>query len=303
MSLTTRQNVIGCFVEFLPMTVFSLGIVLTVGAIRRVGDEPRCAECGYQQAPAGENPDRCPECGALWGEPESVVRGRVVVVPWLLVTGSMLLALSIGRFVAGIDLGALTIKWSPTSWLVEEVQRSPVISDAWGELATRQLTPEQERAIAAALLDHRLRRRWIGSDADAWLSGMIVAGTLPPDLLQRYYHETPCVWIDAPSTVKDVRDVTWHLKPARPWRWKGYNVEARITETLVTNCGQPKVNPGKSPAKPDKICVRVRGWKVVRPVGTVSDPIIYAATDPPVIPADALWSEPFTIEQVIDVVE
>ena len=67
-------------------------------------------------------------------------------------------------------------------------------------LNTRTLSPTQSLNLATGLLDKRVSRGHFSNDADDWFVARITAGTLPADLVDRYYLEYLELRIDAPSS-------------------------------------------------------------------------------------------------------
>ncbi len=59
----------------------------------RVGDELVCAGCDYAKSP--ELGEICPECGGAWTTAEGLALGRARVVPWMIGSGSLVIALDL----------------------------------------------------------------------------------------------------------------------------------------------------------------------------------------------------------------
>ena len=200
----------GTAVRLLPMFVggslLGSGIARTMKYRSRSGESRHCTDCGYQQAPEGENPKHCPECGADWTKPGSVVIGEVGRDPrQLLLAGASVCVgfLLMYSYVWQIQGGGWLTRVLPTPVLIRDIADSDVsIGADWNEIQRRQLTPAQELQLAGGLLDRRLRRDYLDSTAGGWLWTRVSTGVLPDDLIERYYREMLEVWIDAPATAR-----------------------------------------------------------------------------------------------------
>lgn len=198
----------GAAVRLLPMFVggslLGSGIARTMKYRSRSGESRHCTDCGYQQAPEGGNPKRCPECGADWSKAGSVVIGEIGRDPrQLLLAGASVCvgALLMYSYVWQIQGGGWLTRVLPTSVLIRDIADSDASTGAdWNEIQRRQLTSEQELQLAGGLLDRRLRRDYLDSAAGGWLWTRVSTGVFPDDLIERYYREMLEVWIDAPAT-------------------------------------------------------------------------------------------------------
>lgn len=71
-----------------------LAIPLIWGGLRwRHGDELVCARCEYPRTP--ESCEICPECGGAWTSSDGLALGRARPVAWMILSGSLALALDI----------------------------------------------------------------------------------------------------------------------------------------------------------------------------------------------------------------
>lgn len=155
-----------------------------------------CVRCDYQRAPQGPVSPRCPECGADWLQPGGIVagklpprhadvqRGAVLFVIAALVVGGWLVSAfrSVGRT-------NWLIRVVPTTALIYDLRAQPHGADAWDELTSRSLDADDEKRLAAALLDQRLKTDYLDTARGAWLWSRVTSGTLPEALADRYFHE------------------------------------------------------------------------------------------------------------------
>jgi hypothetical protein len=166
------------------------GMLIGTGFARRVGDERLCARCEY---PFIDDPGapRCPECGSDWRSPHAVVTGRRRVNRLQLCVGAAMLLLVVPMLLLGQSLASLVQRCLPTSYLIHQaVHRRGGDDEAWAALRARALAPEQVRTLASGLLDSRLNGEWHWSrDDELWIDAQVAAGTLPPDLVERYFGE------------------------------------------------------------------------------------------------------------------
>ena len=77
-SIGLYGSVLVSMIRSLGLLFFIVGMSLIgLGVKRRVGTSPRCAKCNYIMVAGGAG-SHCPECGASWGQPGTLVRRRVV---------------------------------------------------------------------------------------------------------------------------------------------------------------------------------------------------------------------------------
>ena len=207
-------------VMFLLLIPIGVGVGLIVaGRGSRVGDSRHCPKCDYEFAFAEDDPDapiRCPECGTGWlGR---LVTGRKVRSPSLFWSGVAVLA-GTALLVAAALQGSGLSRALPTPALIAWAGSPLNIrgKSAWAELANRTLTPEQRARLAARLINRRRDGRWwLGIGATEWLEAEVAAGTLPPDVHERFCAEMfTGAEIDAPRSVRVGEPFTVGLKHTR----------------------------------------------------------------------------------------
>ncbi|MGD8452537.1 MAG: hypothetical protein PVJ57_12020 [Phycisphaerae bacterium] len=172
---------------------------------RRTGNSRHCVACGYQQAPSGLNPRRCPECGMDWSLPGGMIIGKPSRQPhhlWLAVAFLAAAALPmILMMLSPASVRGLVLRTLPTGALINDAVADDGFTRAeWSELLGRRLSPEQRRQLAVGLLDKRLEQDYLDMVQGGWLWGQVSASLLPPDVTERYYGEMLDVRIDAPAT-------------------------------------------------------------------------------------------------------
>ena len=205
----TGLSFMGVVVRYLPLllgcNLIAPGIIYLRRYRNRTGQTRHCTACGYQQAPQGENPQRCPECGANWSRPGGVIIGTQARQPRNLWLACGFFGVSAVLIITHMASPFPGIGWSlrvlPTSSLIRDATSSGSFTQAeWNEIRRRQLTPEQQLQLAVGLLDKRLREEYLDSTEGGWLWTMVSTSALPNDLIERYYREMLEVWIDAPAT-------------------------------------------------------------------------------------------------------
>ena len=205
----TSLSFTGVVVRYLPLFLgFALvgpGSLFLRRYLDRTGQTRHCTTCGYQQAPQGENPQRCPECGADWSHPGGAIIGTQTRRPrylWLACGFFGAAAvLIIAYHIALFSRVGWTLRVLPTSALIYDATTSDGFTRAeWKEIQRRQLTPEQQRQLAVGLLDKRLRDEYLDNTECGWLWTMVSTSALPDDLIERYCRETLEVWINTPAT-------------------------------------------------------------------------------------------------------
>jgi hypothetical protein len=194
--------------SFLRAVPLGLGMALVCAASlcvqrgrSRVGQTRHCVACDYQQSPTTRNPQCCPECGADWSAPGSVIIGAVQFR-------------SHYRWLAGVLIGTaallwlshaadLTVRALPTANIIHDAVTSRSFTTAeWDELARRRLKPEHRLRLAVGLLDKRLRRNHLDITEGNWLWTQVSSGVLPECVNERYYREMLEVSINAPATAR-----------------------------------------------------------------------------------------------------
>lgn len=172
--------------EALPMAFFAIGLVLAVDARRRHGSTLRCAVCEYDLTGA-ENSDpaaaRCPECGSLWDRPGWTVRGervwsgRAFALAMLLVLPFFVTVLQ--PVFGGFYMEPAILRLLPTNSVIAEVAgQTGFTMNAWSELNTRSLSPEQRERLALGLLKRNALRLHAWGDEAKWLAAEAAAGRL-----------------------------------------------------------------------------------------------------------------------------
>lgn len=300
------------------------------GLSRREGDTRHCAQCDYEYAfdDATDSPDapnRCPECGHAWRY--NLVRGRLVRSRTRIVAASILLALgAVLVFTPVLWRGSLH-RLLPTgvlAWLVAQSPRDAFA--AWAELNTRTLSAEQRVQLARRLLDARRGSRlWF--DAANFLEAEVTAGTLPPELVERYYAEMFTVRLSTPARARVGEAFDVRLVEGMAWDTPGHRVvvyfagfsvdggppAARRDEVVWgTLIAVDDVRAGRNDQyRPTaSLTITTRGthtvraamWVAVVPLSSgVHQPIAWSASGEPTRPAGALWWENRVLEAVVEV--
>jgi hypothetical protein len=163
------------------------GVVIAVSWAWRGRTErgPRCTACGYETGDMNNLPERCPECGALWLLAGGISLERRVRNPWLMGATAVV---GVVLFVSLLGGQSVLPRVMPTPMLHQSIRESFSMSDSLFKRAlARAETPEQQIALAEALIDRRAAGLHTFSTPQMWLEG--IADSLPEDLRRRFYME------------------------------------------------------------------------------------------------------------------
>ncbi len=154
--------------------------------LTRVGDSLHCPHCEYPYTfDDADAPIRCPECGKGWlgilkkGRKKWHLK-RTLVGLALMFLGLVVLnpIFYIGRLAPHL----------PTSLLFASSYLTPTNNHlAWDELATRQLSPYWTSVMAKRVLS--LRNDNTNHPSSGWFEQTAAAGTMPPELRERFFVE------------------------------------------------------------------------------------------------------------------
>ena len=341
-------SILLAMVDQLPWLAYGLclgaGIVMIAkGRVgERAGKARHCPECGYQRIPTGSNPDRCPECGLPWSGSGGSVTGRPVLQRRRLFLGLLLCLVAFGALMSasGRSGTGWVRRWGvrllPTSSLINQATTDELFRSGavWDELTNRSLSKEQRHALAAALMDGRRDREqgmlMMCKPAGAWFATELASGSLPDNLIQRYYDEMMDVSLTVPDHPVKVGERFSVLLPvdertninsfdkrgnAGEVYFRGLTIEPAANSTASvrdarTNRPTGVLDPGKGPLTttmtahtPGSLVVRAVLWEVVGPWDVVRSPVVWNDDDTPVIPTGVTWSKRVVLEALVEIVE
>lgn len=184
------------------LTLGTVGASLAyAGSIRRVGNELRCAACGYECRTSGK---RCTECGNYWLEPDGKIRGHRVVQRGAIAAGIIVMLIGmVGMFPTPFSLDRLGLYLMPDSIRI----RAVTVGDPWfaegklEDLLAGPLSLENELFLATRLLDQRLKEEYLSETAVTWLDGKVLAGGLTDSIRIRFFEEMAEMWLEGPDKV------------------------------------------------------------------------------------------------------
>ena len=305
------------------------GFILLIGGLpRRVGKTRHCPGCGYQMAPRGTNPIRCPECGVSWSGPGGAAFGRLVQRPAFVFVGFALIVsvAAILLYPGGLS-GQNLNRLCPTNQLIARIADTDdyFVNGEWTELNRRSLSTDQERRLAEALLDRRLAGHfgWLKPDPSSWLRARLGTKTLPRDTVDRYYREGILLRVRGPHIVNTGDSITLRFTPScQQFAFDPYGCPDRVlffagyrlgTSSKLTGRLDQAVSVSISridssdpeihftAGQPGILEVHLEGWHIVGPPQELNKPITWRTDGTPVIPAAAVWSERFEIKHVMRV--
>lgn len=112
------SNLLQAFQFMLPLIGVS---VLVIEWKRKKGAAQRCAECGYQCAPEGEQSSRCPECGSDWADGGGRISGTPDRRPLVFVVGIFMIAFGLVLYFSAFRNGAALRALQPTRSLIHDI--------------------------------------------------------------------------------------------------------------------------------------------------------------------------------------
>ncbi|MCE9619204.1 MAG: hypothetical protein K8R92_04775 [Planctomycetes bacterium] len=288
---------------------------------RRIGNSLHCPKCEYEcrYDDPSQVPWECPECGTIW-------RGRLLrgrrnrspkrIAAVLVITLAFYFALSPVFY-----MGYLAPRL-PTSLLCGMLYAAPTSSyTAWDELATRPLGDWGTRTMAERVLCLRTGRHDSGQGTE-WLEKLEAAGSLPADLLERYYHEGFEADLIVPDRVKVGQEFTVNLRVTRCSRGGRNNLGLFFAGYTVGESSQPVGRRNETQwafelrpdyfsrhrdvlpqtlvvEQPGEVPVRVEYWLVCLP--SFWPQLHWQENGTPTMPKDALWFERVVLEKKISV--
>jgi hypothetical protein len=182
--------------------MFAVGAsIAAAGFARRIGDEDRCAGCGYV---CGTSGDRCSECGRHWRESGGLIRGHRVVQPAAIVVGALVVIVGgAGIFPSRYSIDRLGLYLMPDSVRVRVATTGATWSSEGKlkDLLAGQLSPENELLLAESLLDQRIQEGRFPASGAVWLEGKLLAGGLTPAIRERFFEEMFEIWLEGPDEV------------------------------------------------------------------------------------------------------
>lgn len=208
----------------LPLVTWMLPVMVGVSLIAagvgaRVGKEQVCAKCDYpfiEPTESDPSPEVCPECGAPWLRSDGTRAGRGKRVPVLAWAGAAVVTVGVLAFAWRLQGVFGLARHMPTGLLVmQAVNGQGGGFYNWKELESRRLDAAQVRRLATVILDDRragLRAR--RGEGGGWLDAQMLAGTLPPDLVRRFYEDSFSPRLFAPNAVRVGDPVTVRLSCA-----------------------------------------------------------------------------------------
>jgi len=330
LGLGTGSSVLFSLFTFLHMALLMSGfILLGFGKKRRIGDEKHCVACDYPCGPMPAMPERCPECGSRWRGVGGTVTGMLVRRPRFMAAGTVLIVLSVAALFAPVTRGR-QFNFLPTGPLITEVIAAPrgFTIDEWKALRSRTLSKDQTLRLATGLIDRRLKQGSLSNEDVLWIDAQIVAGTLPQELVDRYFREMLEISILAPATVKVNESVTLamstryrhYTQPGPLVLFGGYGVggdlepKARQDVTIAgASFGRKQQflksvsSHGVSPEATYQFnssgsnTIRISLWVAIAPLTSAGHTITWNADGTPVPPVGTSWIERRDLEHTIEV--
>lgn len=301
------------------MLPFFIGITLAkAGWGRRVGTSMHCPTCEYEfgYEHVRDAPIRCPECGNAWlGR---LLQGRKV-------RSRRIIALGVCITISGMVvmnpifwLGPLG-RYLPTPVLYTTLYAAPRNAyTAWDELALRTLNPRWTRIMGERVLSNRQRDSHDRSPGK-WFEAAAMSGTMPAELVDRFYVEGFDASLHAPSRVNAGEPFNVSLRVRRALNadnvlgvmLAGYTADGGIpiigrhTRTLWARQLNPRVFSSHKDAHTATLRIATPGEHRIRAVYWLSyqksftDELEWQPDGTPATPIGAVWFRRFEIETTI----
>lgn len=322
-SFWEHASFVGVTLRTAPFLGFSLAFG-SIGGVwawmrRRVGLEARCPRCGYQRAPTGPHPPRCPECGFVWSD-RNVIRGRPAQPLWIALSASgamavLLFFVLLSSVWDSSPLALALMRIEPTGALIVDVTAGEFGFDhrEWRELLRRRLSQTQRERLATGLLDRRLRHAALGREASTWFRNQVLAKRLPAPIVQRYYRERFTLEIVPPAAVHAGQKATLTIRGHRAYHGgqpvsisTAFIFEAVYVDDQIVAADYKKgmmqyagllahpryeIHADWTAADAGVHSIRVVGWFVVGPNLRFEREVEWDPNHRPTLPATTEWAE------------
>lgn len=320
----------------LPGLPVLIAIALVVGWRRRVGTASCCTKCGHTKNSDKDDADYCLECGAPWGSPGGVAKGRrrpvPSWVPWFAVLSQLpnLIVVCAHLYGRG-ESPYLPLHLFPTADLIKEVEIGELGTgyEAWLVAKDRDLTPEQVVQLVEAMFAAE-ERRGIMLIRQYWLDELSKSRPLPPDIIERSFQRTLSLSIVAPERVELGETFTVGVKGHGygPPDLRNQATAVYVSGFFVGESSEPQARQGTVldprdlrgyPARsgqnagpieitvvadrPGPLRVRLVAWIAVVDRRLGGQPITWRDDGTPVISDHAIWSRCVETEHVTQVLE
>lgn len=299
---------------------------VTHGLTRREGEAPHCARCGYA---FDSELEVCPECGAAWRQRGAVIAGRLHRSATMVWTGAAILVMAVLLTIRPL-IGHVLAPLVPTSLLIAQASGQDVWSGQdWAELASRQLSPEQEQTLAEGLLDRRWKTGRLDPAPAVWLERQLIGGTMDDATRSRFFEEMVVLHLRGPKEARvgepvriealaDDRSTPFAGIGSRVY-FAGFDVDGKPVadsrlprKTSVYDFDEWTVRrkPGEElphvvlrPERAGVVKVEMEAWIVYGPEALLGWGSAWNDDGTPAVPAGVLWVEHVQRTQEIQVRE
>jgi len=294
------------------------GWLFSRGWPRREGSSEHCAACGFEHIRAQHRLlPTCPECGKPWAYFGGIAIGKPVQNTPLMIAGAASLGLALGFISIRLFAPSLFLRPVPTQVLIQHATQlpgyDPASENAWTELGNRTLTTAERREIAIALLDRRIRQRWLPSRASEWLRTAINAGIGGDELVRRYREEMVALTLDLPQSAPPDTLIEYKLNALvrgyPPTGGLALYIEGVWIDNgpviMGTSAGRITFPSSGSktlesgyvpPLDPGEYTLTVKGW-IVAFDHAATEPLVWSSDQRPILAPQVEWSQPVVIRQ------
>lgn len=309
--------------HLIELTFLAVGAwMLGHGWPRREGATEHCAACGFEHIRAEHRLlPTCPECGKPWAYFGGLATGKPIQHMPLMIAGAASIGIALGFVSIRVFAPSIFLRPVPTQMLIQHATQLPGYDpqgeNAWIELGNRTLTGAERRDIAVALLDRRLRQRWLPSRASEWLRIAVDSGVGGEEVGRRYREEMVSLSLELPQSTPPDTLITYNLNALvrgypptggialyieGVWIENGPivmgNRDGRIT---FPSSGTSKLEDGYiPPLDVGEYTLTLKGWIVAFDhAGT--EPLVWSGDQRPILAPQVEWSQPVVLRQTFKV--
>lgn len=308
--------------HLIELTFLAVGAwMLGHGWPRRDGTTEHCAACGFEHIRAEHRLlPTCPECGKPWAYFGGLALGKPIQNMPLMIAGAASIGIALGFIGIRVFAPSIFLRPVPTQMLIQHATQLPgydqQAENAWIELGNRTLTQTEQRDIAVALLDRRLRQRWLPDRSSAWLQKAVDNGVGGEEVAHRYREEMVSLSLKLPETAPPDTLIEYKLsalvRGSLPnggmayiegvWIEGGVPIMgARDGRITFPTSGTGQIESGYiSPLEEGEHTLVMKGWIVAFAHAGV-EPLVWSAGQRPILAPQVKWSQPLVLKKTIKV--
>jgi hypothetical protein len=238
-----------------------------------------------------------------------------------MVAGAASIGIAIGFICIRTFAPSIFLRPVPTQMLIQHATQlpgyDPQAENAWIELGTRVLTAGEQRDIALALLDRRLRQRWLPTRSGEWLRTAVDNGIGGEEVARRYREEMVSLSLELPDTAPPDTLIDYKLSALvrgyPPTGGMAFYIEGiwieggapimgvRDGRITFPSSGTSVIESGYIPPLAEgEYTLAMKGWIVMfSHAGT--EPLVWSGDQRPILAPQVQWSQPVVLKKTIKV--